>query len=331
MAIELTRKSGIPLYIQLKDQIKQQIETNAWQPGFKLPTERELAAILGVSRNTVSMAYRELEAEGELVSSQGKGTFVSEQAAEHLNEGRRQQLQQIVNNAFDQALALGFDFQDVLDAASEQAEERKALLNKIRIAFIECNREQVDYFARQLELGSGVAITPLVLSEIRPNGEALRQVVAGVDLVVTTFFHLDEVRAMIQDEKQVLAIALDPQLETIVKIARVPRGKRLGLVCLSTNFAEKVVNSIRSAGIDYLPVESTISLEKAVVARVIEQSDVVLVSPGRRREVEELCPIGTEIIEFVYRPDLGSISMLKSALMEIEGKYSIIGGTHGEV
>src|SRR5690606_34942977 len=122
------------------------------------------------------------------------------------------------------ALALGFDFQDVLESAREQAEERKALLNKIRIAFIECNREQVDYFARQLELGSGVAIIPLVLGEIRPNCDALRQIVASVDLVVTTFFHFDEVRALIRDEKQVLAIALDPQLETIVKIARVPRG-----------------------------------------------------------------------------------------------------------
>jgi DNA-binding transcriptional regulator YhcF (GntR family) len=325
VAIELSRKSGIPLYIQLKDQIRHQIETNAWQPGFKLPTERELAAILGVSRNTVSMAYRELEAEGELVSSQGKGTFVSEQATEHLDQSRRQRLQQIIDEAFDQALAMGFDFADVLQAASEQAEIRKALLTKIRIAFIECNREQVDYFARQLELGSGVSITPLVLGEIRLDSDFVRQIVASVDLVVTTFFHYDEVRAMIPGEKQVLAIALDPQLETIVKIARVPRGKRLGLVCLSTNFAEKVVNSIRDAGIDYLPVETSISAERDAVAAIIEGSDVILVSPGRRREVEELCPFGKEIIEFVYRPDLGSVSMLKSALMEIENQYNTKG------
>ncbi len=322
MAIELSRKSGIPLYIQLKDQIRQQIETNAWQAGFKLPTERELAAILGVSRNTVSMAYRELEAEGELVSSQGKGTFVSDQATESLNQSRIQRLQQIIDEAFDQAQAIGFDFNDVLQAASEQAELRKALLSKIRIAFIECNREQVDYFARQLELGSGVSITPLVLGEIRLNGEFVRQIASSVDLVVTTFFHYDEVRALVPDQTEVLAIALDPQLETIVKIARIPRGKRLGLVCLSTNFAEKVVNSIRDAGIDYLPVESSISAERGVVGEVIAMSDVILVSPGRRREVEELCPADKEIIEFVYRPDLGSISMLKSALMEIENQYN---------
>lgn len=326
MAFELSRKSGIPLYLQLKDQIKQQIETNAWQPGFKLPTERELAGILGVSRNTVSMAYRELEAEGELVSSQGKGTFVSETAAENLNESRRQWLLRIVDDTFDQAIGHGFTFAEVLEAANEQAVERQTLLKKIKIAFIECNREQVDYFSRQLEFGSGVAITPFVLGEIRPNLDFVRQI-SLVDLVVTTFFHLDEVRAMVPSEKRVLAVALDPQLETIVKIARIPRGKSLGLICLSTNFADKVVNSIRSAGIDYLSVESTISLEKSVVSGIISRSDVILVSPGRRREVEEICPANKDIIEFVYRPDLGSISMLKAALLEIEQQYSVEGGS----
>lgn len=326
MAFELSRKSGIPLYIQLKDQIRQQIETGAWQPGFKLPTERELASILAISRNTVSMAYRELEAEGELVSYQGRGTFVAEAAAEHLSESRRQRLVRIVNQAFDEALGLGFTFDEVMEAAAEQASERQQLLNKIKIAFIECNREQVDYFARQLELGSGVAITPLVLGEINPRGEQIKQISAAVDLVVTTFFHFDEVRAMVPPEKRLLAIALDPQLETIVKIARIPRGKSLGLVCLSTNFADKVVNSIRSAGIDYLPVESTISLERQVVQGVIERNDYILVSPGRRREVESLCPTSKGIIEFIYRPDLGSISMLKAALLEIEEQYSVEGG-----
>lgn len=326
MAFELSRKSGIPLYLQLKDQIRQQIETGAWRPGFKLPTERELASILGVSRNTVSMAYRELEAEGELVSSQGKGTFVSEAAAENLNESRRQRLLRIINGTFDQALGLGFSFEEVLEAAKEQAAERQTLLNKIKIAFIECNREQVDYFSRQLELGSGVAITPFVLGEIRPNSDFVRQI-SLVDLVVTTFFHLDEVRAMVHGEKRVLAIALDPQLETIVKIARIPHGKSLGLICLSMNFADKVVNSIRSAGIDYLSVESTIALEESVVRGVISRSDVILVSPGRRREVEEMCPANKDIIEFVYRPDLGSISMLKAALLEIEQQYSVEGGS----
>lgn len=322
VAFELSRKSGIPLYIQLKDQIRRQIEANAWRPGFQLPTERQLANLLGVSRNTVSMAYQELETEGELISYQGKGTFVAEAAVERLSESRKQRLQRSIDEMFDTATSLGFSFAEVLDVVAEQIKDKQSLLNRIKIAFIECNREQVDYFARQLELDAGVAITPLVLGEIRSDLEYVRAIAQEVDLVVTTFFHQDEVRAMIPTEQKVLAIALDPQLETVVKIARIPRGQRLGLICLSTNFAEKVVNSIRSAGIDYLPIEITITMEEAAVQRVIEHSDVLLVSPGRRREVEKLCPEGKEVIEFVYRPDQASVNLLKTALLEYECQHS---------
>ncbi len=322
MAFELSRKSGIPLYIQLKEQIRQQIEASAWGPGFQLPTERQLANLLGVSRNTVSSAYQELETEGELISFQGKGTFVAEAAAERLSESRKQRLQRGIDEMLDAATSLGFSFSEVLDLVAEQVREKQCLLNRIKIAFIECNREQVDYFARQLELDAGVAITPLVLGEIRGDLDYVRRIASEVDLVVTTFFHQDEVRSMIPMERRVLAIALDPQLETIVKIARIPRGQRLGLVCLSTNFAEKVVNSIRSAGIDYLPIESTIAMEESSVLRVIERSDVLLVSPGRRREVEKLCPEGKEIIEFVYRPDQASVNLLKTALLEYESQHT---------
>ncbi|NLW16271.1 MAG: GntR family transcriptional regulator [Firmicutes bacterium] len=322
MAFELSRKSGIPLYIQLKNQIRQQIESNAWRPGFQLPTERQLASLLGVSRNTVSMAYQELEAEGELVSYQGKGTFVAEAAVERLSESRKQRLQRSIDDLLDTGASLGFSADEILEMVRKQVEAKQQLLNRIKIAFIECNREQVDYFARQLELESGVSITPLVLGEIRNDLEYVRAIAKDVDLVVTTFFHQDEVRAMIPAGCRVLAIALDPHLETIVRIARIPRNKRLGLVCLSTNFAEKVVNSIRSAGIDYLPIETTIALDETSVQGVIERSDVLLVSPGRRREVEKLCPEGKEVIEFVYRPDQASVNLLKTALLEFKSQQA---------
>ncbi|MGI6343758.1 MAG: GntR family transcriptional regulator [Bacillota bacterium] len=321
MGIELSRKSGVPLYIQLKDQIRQQIESGVWGPGFRLPAERELAALLGVSRNTVSMAYRELELEGELVSQQGRGTFVSETAAEQLDVSRRQRLRQIIDAALDQSSALGVGLDEFLEAVNDQAQERKDLLSKIRIAFIECNREQVDYFARQLEFGSGVSIISLVLDDAGEDLEHLRQTVSTVDLVVTTFFHFEQVRALVPADVRVVAIALDPELETIVRIARIPHGKRMGLVCLSRNFADTVVNSIRSVGIDYLPIEITTSLDEVAVRGVIQRSDVILVSPGRRRQVEQWCPPGKDIIEFIYRPDQGSISMLKSVLLDLETKY----------
>ncbi|MFH1939463.1 MAG: winged helix-turn-helix domain-containing protein, partial [bacterium] len=80
MKIEIDKKSGIPLYLQIKHQIKRLLETGSLKEGEQLPTERDLSESLAVSRNTVSMAYKELVLENVLSSSPGRGTFINPQA-----------------------------------------------------------------------------------------------------------------------------------------------------------------------------------------------------------------------------------------------------------
>ena len=73
---QINKQIGVPLYIQIKDEIIRQVRQKEIKPGEKMPTERALANMLSTSRNTVSTAYRQLEAEGILESHQGRGTFV---------------------------------------------------------------------------------------------------------------------------------------------------------------------------------------------------------------------------------------------------------------
>lgn len=84
MNLELTRKGKMPLYFQIKDQIKEKIFKGELPPGFMLPPERKLADQLGVNRTTILNAYRELKAEGLVESYVGKGTVVMcYEASEH--------------------------------------------------------------------------------------------------------------------------------------------------------------------------------------------------------------------------------------------------------
>ncbi len=64
-----------PLYIQVKDYIKQMILKGLLTEGQKLPSSRELSNIINVSRNTVVQAYEFLEEEGFIYSVKGKGTY----------------------------------------------------------------------------------------------------------------------------------------------------------------------------------------------------------------------------------------------------------------
>ncbi|HKB80619.1 MAG TPA: GntR family transcriptional regulator [Thermoanaerobaculia bacterium] len=73
--------SGLPIYLQLMEQVKHAIETGALRPGEQLPGIRPLAEQLVMNPNTVAKAYRELEHEGVIELRQGSGAFVSRNAA----------------------------------------------------------------------------------------------------------------------------------------------------------------------------------------------------------------------------------------------------------
>ncbi|PYQ83760.1 MAG: GntR family transcriptional regulator [Acidobacteria bacterium] len=71
---------GVPIYLQLMEQVKHAVETGALRPGEQLPGIRPLAEELVINPNTVAKAYRELEHEGVIELRHGAGAFVSANA-----------------------------------------------------------------------------------------------------------------------------------------------------------------------------------------------------------------------------------------------------------
>jgi GntR family transcriptional regulator len=77
MLLRPNPSSGVPIYLQLMEQVKHAIETGALRPGDQLPGMRPLAEELVINPNTVAKAYRELEHEGVIELRHGAGAFVS--------------------------------------------------------------------------------------------------------------------------------------------------------------------------------------------------------------------------------------------------------------
>src|SRR5690242_20313362 len=73
----LEANSGVPIYRQLGEQVRQDVLLGRLQPGDQLPTVKEVVDLLAVNPNTVVKAYAELEHEGFVVRRQGVGTFVA--------------------------------------------------------------------------------------------------------------------------------------------------------------------------------------------------------------------------------------------------------------
>src|ERR1700744_1591296 len=97
--------SGIPLYLQLMEQVKHAVETGALREGDRLPTIRKVAEDLVMNPNTVVRAYRELEHEGVLDLKHGSGALTKATA-----DGRARlvhEAQKVMHSAVERLLARG--------------------------------------------------------------------------------------------------------------------------------------------------------------------------------------------------------------------------------
>jgi GntR family transcriptional regulator len=99
--------SGVPIYLQLMEQVKHGIETGALRPGEQLPGIRPLAEELVINPNTVAKAYRELEHEGVIELRQGAGAFVSAHAGARKLTDKLRAGQAVVAGAVEKLRARG--------------------------------------------------------------------------------------------------------------------------------------------------------------------------------------------------------------------------------
>lgn len=135
MLIQLNFKSGLPVYLQIVEQVKAAIASGILRPGESLPSIRPLAEDLRINRNTVAKAYAELENQGVIETAAGKGSFIKGSQTPYRKEVRRQLLAEAIDAAIVQAYHLQFTPAEVLElvrdrlGAFEQKNPGNALKN----------------------------------------------------------------------------------------------------------------------------------------------------------------------------------------------------------
>ena len=114
MPIKLDFRSGVPIFIQIMDQIKHLLAIDALPPDDQLPTVRQLASDLRVNFNTIARAYRLLDEGGVISTQQGRGTYIlappSEQATERL---RQEALAGLTRRYLAEIARLGFTPEEI--------------------------------------------------------------------------------------------------------------------------------------------------------------------------------------------------------------------------
>ena len=186
-----------PLYQQIKGLILQSLQAGEWKPGESIPSEMELAARFRVSQGTVRKAIDELAAENLVVRRQGKGTFVSTHAEQHVR----------------------YRFLKLVPDTGEREEGRAER------AVLECRRVRASAdVARALQLRTGDSVVqvrrvlsfggvPTILEDIWLPGNAFRgltaEQMAGHQGPTYALFELAFGVRMVRAEEKIRAVAAD--------------------------------------------------------------------------------------------------------------------------
>ncbi|WP_105617609.1 GntR family transcriptional regulator [Vallitalea okinawensis] len=112
--ISIDIKSGIPIYEQIVDGMKNLIIKGVLKPDEKIPSVRELGRKLTINPNTIQKAYRELERQGYIYTIIGRGNFVSSLDGVH-NESKITQLKEEIEKMLEELKYLGLSENEIME------------------------------------------------------------------------------------------------------------------------------------------------------------------------------------------------------------------------
>ncbi len=128
--LKIDAGSVVPVYEQLKRQIKLGIVSGEYPPDSRMPSIRQLASQLTINPNTIAKVYRQLESEGFLQSRTGSGFFVRLEQ-EHIDETRKTLLAEMAEEFISKSIELGFTPEELINTISIKL-ERKPANDKIK-------------------------------------------------------------------------------------------------------------------------------------------------------------------------------------------------------
>lgn len=316
----IVQKLGVPIYLQVKAHILDKIKTGCYKPGDKLPTERRLSEQLGISRNTVSAAYKELLLEGVLEARQGRGTFVREQAADPMTAGadiagsRLERALKVIDAAMVQAVEFGFTVEQFAALVAIRAKEREFAVRELRVAVIDCTLEYVERFVAQLGQVAKVRLEALTLAEVL-TGAVKPEFLAACDLIVTTMEHQAAVAERLGGSNKLMAVATTPNLEAVIKLARLPAGTTVAVVAKTPEFVTALNRLLVKIGCSGITLNSCVGRVGEQVKQCIADHSVVVAADSMQSSVRQAAGAAQDIITFYYEIDQGSLQQVVSRLV----------------
>ncbi len=288
MDFVLKRKGGVPLHDQLLAQLELRILSGVLAPGQRLPSVRALARRHGLHANTVSSAYRALEAAGHVELRRGAGVYVRAGSPAALEDARG--LDELVRLSLSAAFRRGHSGAEIRAAV-----ERWLLAAPPeRVVIVDPRRETLELVAHEIRSALGVPASGCTLEEL----EQEPTLASGALLVALPYHASKVVRAA--PGAPVETIRVEGSDDDLKALAALPVGGTVLLVSGSPillKIATAIIVGLRG---DELLVEPRLASRRAEWRRLLPAADLVLadalasgvVREARPRRLRELRLLG---------------------------------------
>ena len=323
--LRLAMEDAAPVYQQLVDQLRLLVSTGELAAGSRLPSARHLAANLKINRNTALKAYLVLAREGVLEGRRGGGTVVIGPAKDKRGGAMRIPLSLVeqVNRLIAASDELGVTASDLVAFVSRQTDVRRHH-SDLRVGFVECNPESVSYYVGRLREEFGVTVVPALLGELKAIslGGGMRE----LDCIVSTFFHLSEVRRLLRDtrvESELFAIGVRPHLSVLEALERLPRRSTVGVMyyerpgdLFAAERLARMADAVGGAGVREVRVRPVL-VRGALAPSHTEGLDTIVVRPENIAPIRDALPRSVPVIEFINDLDAASLQFLREVFDDI--------------
>src|SRR6266852_3777222 len=115
MHLHISATDGVPIYLQIVNQVKYLVAAGRLAPGEELPPIRVLAEQLVINPNTVARAYRELETDGVVTKRRTAGTYVSDAGSPLARRERLKILAERADALLAEARQMNIDIDEVIE------------------------------------------------------------------------------------------------------------------------------------------------------------------------------------------------------------------------
>jgi DNA-binding transcriptional regulator YhcF (GntR family) len=303
------KSSSLPLPSSVGQVLRQHLEdqisigryaTNSW-----LPSVRELASQMNVNRNTVSKVYQALARDRVVEMVRGKGVRVVSLHAPSTSSADR--LVQAINALAGQSAALGLTrawFAKQIEQAASDAYGKQST----RVGFVECNEDDTRSLSGDLSDHLGLTVEPILLRDLEENA---RDQLGKLDVLCTTFFHLQEVTSLVgATTVELVGINHEVSHESILKIAQLEPGSEIVVVCPNARTLDRVGRIVEMYARGHL---IACVADDPKLAKALRRADVVIVTSSTQALIsDKKLKVPAIVVRFHIQPQ--SVEYLRTAV-----------------